>query len=159
MGVCGCGKSSVAAALAELLSYSFLEADNFHPPSNVCKMRSGTPLTDEDRAPWLAAIATALRAARGAGRPCVLACSALKARYREALRQGDPGLRVVHLHPPREAVAARLAARMGHFMPPSLLDSQLAILEPPGGGEGAALTLDDAGGTPQALARAVAAWL
>jgi len=157
MGVCGCGKSTLASSLAALLGWEFLEADAFHSAANVAKMAGGTPLTDEDRAPWLAAIAARLREAAAARRPCVLACSALKRRYRDVLRGGDPQLGVIALALPREALAARLAARRGHYMSPALLDSQLEIFEPPGPGE-RALLLDDARASPAEAAQAALAW-
>lgn len=137
MGVSGSGKSSVGAALALSLGLPFLDADDLHPPENRAKMAAGQPLTDEDRWPWLTAVAAAVEAAG----PCVLACSALKRRYRDHLRQRITGpFRIVHLTGPREVIARRLAARKGHFMPPTLLQSQLEALEPPGPDE--ALTAD-----------------
>lgn len=158
MGVCGSGKSTVAAALASAMQLEFLEADAFHSPESKAKMAGGTPLTDEDRGPWLTAIAARLREAAAAHRPCVLACSALKRRYRDVLRTGEPLLRVVCLSLPLDAVAARLAARRGHFMHPGLLDSQLSILELPAPDE-RALLFSDARATPAEVAQAVAAWL
>ena len=123
MGVSGCGKTTVAAGVAQHLGWPLLEGDAFHPPSNVAKMASGTPLTDEDRWPWLHAIAT--EAARYAN--VVVACSALKQAYRAVLA---PDV-LVYLHGTKEMIAERLRARKGHFMPPALLDSQFATLEPP----------------------------
>ena len=158
MGVCGSGKSTVAAALASAMQLEFLEADAFHSPHALQKMAGGTPLTDEDRGPWLAAIAARLREAAASRRPCVLACSALKRGYRDVLRTGEPLLRVVCLSLPADAVAARLAARVGHFMHPGLLDSQLSILELPAPDE-RALLFSDARAAPAEVARAVAAWL
>jgi len=141
MGVCGCGKSTVGERLARELGALFIEGDAFHPPANVARMAAGIALSDADRQGWLEALATQLAAARRAGRSVVLACSALKRRYRDVLRQGAPDLRVVHLHGGREMLAARLAARQGHYMPASLLDSQLATLETPDPDE-RAVTLD-----------------
>jgi gluconokinase len=132
MGVSGCGKSTVAARLADLLGWDFAEADTFHSAANIEKMRSGTALTDEDRWPWLDAIAAWIGDARARGRPCVVACSALKRRYRERLSGGKPGVRFVFLSGPYDTVAARVAARSGHYMPLSLLRSQFDALEPPG---------------------------
>ena len=132
MGVAGAGKTEVARAVAQRLGWPFLEGDSLHPDANVAKMRGGTPLTDADRWPWLEAIAgwidTQL-AGRGYG---IVTCSALKRAYRDRLIGGRDGIRLVYLHGPRDLLAARIAARTGHFMPPSLLDSQLATLEPPG---------------------------
>ncbi len=132
MGVCGTGKSTVGVMLAERLGAAFLEADDFHPPANVEKMRGGTPLTDEDRWPWLDAMAAALDEVARGGRNAVVACSALKRRYRDRLLGGHAvGARIVHLHGDEDLIAARLRARPGHFMPPTLLASQIATLETP----------------------------
>lgn len=141
MGVCGCGKSTVGRALAQRLRVAFVEGDEWHPPRNVALMRSGTPLSDEDRAEWLALLAGRLAAANAAGQGVVLTCSALKRRYRDVLRADSPGLRFVHLHGTRELLESRMAARSGHYMPPSLLQSQLDTLEPPGADE-RAISLD-----------------
>ena len=124
MGVSGCGKTTVAAGVAERLGWTLLEGDAFHPPANVAKMASGTPLTDEDRWPWLRAIAAAARDDAHS----VIACSALKRAYRVILA---PDI-LVFLRGSRTLIGERLAARKGHFMPPALLDSQFATLEPPG---------------------------
>jgi gluconokinase len=141
MGVSGCGKSSVGVRLAAALGVDYVEGDEWHPPGNIERMRSGTPLTDEDRHDWLRALAMRLAAARASGRGLVLACSALKRRYRDVLRSGAPGLRLVHLHGPEALLEQRLAARSGHYMPASLLASQLATLEAPAADE-AALAVD-----------------
>ncbi len=141
MGVCGCGKSTVGGRLARELGALFIEGDAFHPPANVARMAAGIALTDADRQGWLEALAAQLADARRAGRSVVLACSALKRRYRDVLRQGAPDLRVVHLTGDRAMLAVRLAARQGHYMPASLLDSQLATLETPDPDE-RAITLD-----------------
>ena len=130
MGVSGVGKSSVAAALHRSLGWPLAEGDDFHPASNVEKMRRGIALDDDDRWPWLAAIATWVGAQESAGRDCIVTCSALKSAYREALRRGHPSVWFVHLTAPREDIAARLGQRVGHFMPASLLASQLDQLEP-----------------------------
>jgi gluconokinase len=129
MGVSGSGKTVVGEGLAARLGYPLLEGDRFHPKANVAKMSSGSPLTDADRWPWLDAIGTAIRDAPGG---VIVACSALRRAYRDRLRAeaGRP-VAFVFLDGSRETIAARLAARKGHFMPPSLLDSQLATLEPP----------------------------
>jgi carbohydrate kinase (thermoresistant glucokinase family) len=130
MGVSGCGKSTVGAALAEALGLRFIEGDAFHPPHNVAKMSAGTPLDDHDRAEWLQVLAAQIRDAREQDAGLVLSCSALKRRYRDLLRQADPTLRFAHLEGSRGLIAERMARRAGHFMPPSLLDSQLRDLEP-----------------------------
>ncbi|WP_243491351.1 gluconokinase [Massilia violaceinigra] len=137
MGVSGCGKSTVGQALAQELGVPFVEGDQFHPPANVAKMSAGMPLDDDDRAGWLLALQARIREARAGGAGLVLSCSALKRRYRDLLREGDPALRFAHLDGPRELIAARMRARAGHYMPPSLLDSQLRDLE--------ALQSDEAG--------------
>ena len=131
MGVSGCGKSSVGRAVAERLGYDFVDADDLHPQANVEKMRGGTPLTDEDRWPWLAAVVDAMseRLSRGAG--VVMACSALKRSYRDRLRQAGRQVRFVHLSATEELIAARLARRRSHFFDPKLLASQFAALEAP----------------------------
>jgi gluconokinase len=131
MGVSGCGKTAVGSRLAQRLNARFIDADDLHPPANVEKMRAGIPLGDADRAPWLALLNARLREAVAAGEPVVLACSALKQRYRDALAAGVPELRFVHLAGIREIIAARLAARQHRYMPASLLDSQFSTLEPP----------------------------
>ena len=131
MGVSGSGKSSVGVALAERLGVPFLEGDSLHPAANVAKMAAGLPLDDADRVPWLAAIATWMED-RTDG---VVACSALKRAYRDRLREAAPGMRIVALLPPPDILAERLGHRRGHFMPGSLLASQLATLEEPGDDE------------------------
>lgn len=130
MGVSGCGKSSVGIALAQALGVRFVEGDRFHSAANVAKMAAGTALTDDDRAEWLLSLQGEIRAAAAAGVGIVVSCSALKRRYRDLLRAGDPALRFAHLDGSRALIAARMAAREGHYMPLSLLDSQLATLEP-----------------------------
>lgn len=128
MGVTGCGKTTVGTLLARRLGVPYLEADDFHPPANVAKMRAGFPLTDGDRQPWLAAIAA--RITTGTGPRPVVSCSALKRRYRDQLRQADPRAWFLHLLISEAAASRRVAARPGHFMPQSLVASQLADLEP-----------------------------
>jgi carbohydrate kinase (thermoresistant glucokinase family) len=130
MGVSGCGKSTVGQALAQELDVPFVEGDAYHPPANVAKMSAGMPLDDDDRAGWLHALQTQIGEARERGTGLVLSCSALKRRYRDLLREADPALRFAHLDGPRELIAERMRARAGHYMPPSLLDSQLRDLEP-----------------------------
>ncbi len=137
MGVSGCGKSTVGALLAAALGLPFVEGDALHPPRNVALMAAGTPLTDADRADWLATIATRLGQAHAAGKGLVLSCSALKRRYRDQLRAPCPGLRWVHLQGSADQLRRRLQGRTGHYMPASLLDSQLSALQPPGADENA----------------------
>jgi gluconokinase len=129
MGVSGSGKSTIGALLAERLGWPFADADGFHPAENVAKMAAGTPLTDADRWPWLDAIATHIGASRTAEQPVVVACSALRRAYRDRLRAGHGDLIFLHLAGAPEVIAARQAARQGHFMPPSLMASQFATLE------------------------------
>ncbi|MBL8325004.1 MAG: gluconokinase [Rubrivivax sp.] len=157
MGVSGCGKSSVGLALAALTGWRYLEGDELHPPDNVARMAAGTPLTDADRHGWLQAIAGRIGAAARAGQGLVVGCSALRRRYRDQLRGADAGLRFAHLHGPRALLAQRLDARQGHYMPASLLQSQLDALEPPGADEGALqLSITE---PPERLASAALAWL
>jgi len=131
MGVAGSGKTTVGRLLAQNLGWRFTDADDFHPPANVAKMSAGHPLTDDDRAPWLAALRAHIDARLAAGENTVIACSALKQAYRNTLII-DPGcIKLVHLHGSRELLHARLLQRPGHFMKPALLDSQLADLAPP----------------------------
>jgi carbohydrate kinase (thermoresistant glucokinase family) len=131
MGVSGCGKSTIGAALADALGADFLEADTFHSPANIAKMKSGTPLEDADRWPWLDAIGAALDRSVMENRAVVLACSALKASYRERLLPPGRQGRVVFLQGSADLVGARLSGRKGHYMPPTLLPSQFATLEAP----------------------------
>ena len=131
MGVSGCGKTTVAALLAARLGWQLAEADMFHSPANIQKMRSGIPLTDEDRWSWLAAIAKWIDPARAAGKPGVITCSALKRRYREIIVGGRPDVRLVYLKSDYGLIAGRLAARKHHYMPVGLLQSQFEALEEP----------------------------
>lgn len=128
MGVSGSGKSHLGAALARAYGVDFVEGDDLHPPANIAKMSAGIPLDDADRRPWLEAIAAAIAAHRGQG--VVVACSALRRAYRDRLREADPALRLLYLRVPRDELARRMRERR-HFMPPALLDSQLATLEEP----------------------------
>lgn len=130
MGVSGSGKSTVGVALADALGLPFVEGDALHPSANRRKMAAGRPLTDEDRAPWLDAIAEVL-----ADGPVVVSCSALKRAYRDRLREADPALVLVYLHGTRDLLASRLGSRTHEFMPTTLLDSQLATLEEPAADE------------------------
>lgn len=129
MGVSGCGKSTIAGVLAARTGWDLCEGDDLHPAENVTKMAAGRALTDADRWPWLRALAGWIRDHTEAGRPGIVTCSALKRSYRDVLR--GPDVLFVYLHGTREQIAARLAARHGHYMPRSLLDSQFATLEPP----------------------------
>jgi gluconokinase len=135
MGVCGSGKTTVGEEIARRLGVAFRDADEFHPRANVEKMSAGMPLSDEDRVPWLDAIGTAIRDA-DSGRPIVVSCSALKRAYRERIKTlaGRP-VDFVFLDGPREVLRGRMNGRKGHFMPASLLESQLAALEPPAADE------------------------
>ncbi len=138
MGVAGSGKSTIGAQLARALGIEFVEGDDLHPPDNVQRMAAGIPLTDDDRDGWLLAIAARLRTAKRAGVGLVVSCSALKRSYRDLLRsKGDKDVHFVYLAGNPALLAERMANRRGHFMPPSLLDSQLAILEEPSPDEGA----------------------
>lgn len=131
MGVTGAGKTTVGRALAERFGLDFVDGDDLHPEANVAKMASGRPLDDADRAPWLARIAAWIEARRREGRGAVVACSALRRRYRDVLRADGKDVTFLLLHGESALLAERMAARQGHFMPPGLLDSQLATLELP----------------------------
>ena len=131
MGVSGCGKSTIGRLLAERHGWIYLEGDDFHPPGNIAKLSAGIPLTDEERADWIAALRDALAGHLVAGRPAVLACSALREAHRRTLcRPGEP-IRLVHLCGDISLIRDRLVARRGHFMPASLLASQFAALDAP----------------------------
>lgn len=136
MGVSGSGKTTISALLAGRLHWEFEDADDFHPPANVAKMRNGVPLTDEDRWPWLRAIAAWIDKTRQAGGHGVVACSALKRSYRDVLiGDGRPDVRLVYLKGAATLIAKRQAARQGHFMPTGLMKSQFEALEEPGSDE------------------------
>jgi carbohydrate kinase (thermoresistant glucokinase family) len=135
MGVSGCGKTTVASLLAQRLGWEFAEADTFHSLANVEKMRSGIPLNDDDRWPWLDAIAAYIDNARSRHRHCVVACSALRRAYRERLAGGHDDLRFVYLKGDYDTIASRMTGRSGHYMPPTLLRSQFDTLEEPGDAE------------------------
>ncbi len=143
MGVAGSGKTTVAALLAGRLGAAFAEGDEFHSPENVRKMAAGTPLTDEDRWPWLARIRDWLAERARSGESAVVPCSALKRAYRDRLREAGP-VRFVHLTGSEVLLSGRIQGRAGHFMPPTLLASQLATLEPLAEDE-AGLTVDVTG--------------
>ena len=150
IGVTGCGKTTVGAMLAEACGWDFRDADDFHPAENVAKMKSGKPLADEDRWPWLDRLNALLLDSARQGRSLVLACSALKQIYRDRLVQGGVAARFVFLDGNKELIRRRLLDRHGHYMNPSLLDSQFAILERPT----EALRLDVAG-NPAALVQGI----
>jgi len=133
MGVSGCGKSTVGGVLAGRLGWDLGEGDDLHPAANVAKMAAGHPLTDDDRWPWLRRVRGWIDEHVAAGQPGVVTCSALKRAYRDVLR--EPHVVFVYLAGTRDQLLARLTARQGHFMPPALLDSQLADLEPPAADE------------------------
>lgn len=154
MGVSGAGKSAVGIALAELLGSEFRDADSLHPATNVAKMAAGTPLTDLDRWPWLDLVGRALAGAPDTG--LVVACSALKRSYRDAIRAAAPASEFVHLVVPRAVLGDRVANRPGHFMPVSLLDSQLETLEPLESDE-AGVRVDSEGGVEATAARVLEA--
>lgn len=155
MGVSGCGKSTVGQALAGALGVPYIEGDQFHPPANVAKMSAGVALDDADRHDWLQALAGQIHSARLLNTGLVLGCSALKRKYRDQLRAADPALRFAHLSGARELIADRMQARVGHYMPLSLLDSQLHVLEPLQQDE-AGITLDIAD-APETLVRHILA--
>lgn len=131
MGVSGSGKSTVGCALAQRLALQYVEGDELHPPANIERMRAGVPLTDADRDGWLRKVAGQLADAAAQSRGVVVSCSALKRAYRDILRSGAPDVQFVFLHGDRALLAQRLTGRSGHYMPPSLLQSQLDTLEPP----------------------------
>jgi gluconokinase len=131
MGVSGCGKTSIGKALAGRIGWDFYDADDFHPPENIAKMASGIPLTDADRAPWLAALHDLIRTCLAEKRPGVLACSALKEHYRQTLLSGNQGVQIVYLKGSYDLIWSRMQARAGHYMKPEMLQSQFAALEEP----------------------------
>ena len=149
MGPCGCGKTTVGSALANRLGGVFIEGDDFHPQANRAKMSAGEPLSDADRWPWLDLIGDEIRRQSQSAEIVVLACSALKRSYRDRLRQVDPKTVFVLLNGSRRLLMSRLAERQDHFMPPSLLESQMEALETPGEDERAVLV--DVAQTPEDL--------
>jgi gluconokinase len=157
MGVSGSGKTTVGAMLAGQLGWKYAEADSFHPEANIAKMAAGHPLTDEDRRPWLAAIAKWIDATIAAGEPAVVTCSALKRTYRDQLGAGRPQVQMVYLKGDRDLIATRLAARQGHFFTAAMLDSQFAALEEPTAEEGALVV--SIAGTPKEIVEDILAAL
>jgi carbohydrate kinase (thermoresistant glucokinase family) len=153
MGVSGSGKTTIAQGLAAAEGWVLLEGDSFHPPANVAKMAAGTPLTDDDRWPWLRAIAAAIDAHRARGESAVVACSALRRAYRDILIGDRPDVRLVYLEGSKALIGERMRARKHHFMPPALLDSQFATLEPPGSDEHPIIVGID--GTPDEIVRKI----
>ena len=156
MGVSGSGKSTVAATLVDRLGWEFAEGDDFHPPANVEKMRAGHPLDDEDRWPWLRSLAAWIGDHERAGRSVVVTCSALKRSYRDLLRDGHPSVWFAHVTASPELIRDRVEHRTGHYMPPSLLDSQLSTLEPLGDDEPGA-RVSGAGSPPSVTTELLAA--
>ncbi|MGN6333491.1 MAG: gluconokinase [Motilibacteraceae bacterium] len=157
MGVSGCGKTTLATALSAATGMRFLEADDLHPQANVAKMAAGVPLQDEDRWPWLEGLSGWMREQHAAGVSTVITCSALKRAYRQMLGQGLPPLLFVHLTAEPALLAERMAARAGHYMPPSLLGSQIDALEPLRADErGVEL---DASEPPERLVQRTLAWV
>jgi len=155
MGVSGAGKSTVGRIVAARLNCAFRDADSFHPKANIEKMSRGEPLTDEDRWPWLQAIAVYIAEHRAAGTRCVVTCSALKRVYRDMVtNKQSADVRLVYLKGDFDLIAARLKARKGHFMPPALLHSQFDALEEPGADEHAIMV--SIGATPEEIAGKVA---
>jgi gluconokinase len=157
MGVSGAGKTTVGELIAARLGWPFVDGDDLQPAANIAKMHGGTPLTDADRAPWLAAIGAWIDARAEASEPGVVACSALKRAYRDTLRAGRPQVRIVYLRGSKAQIAERLAHRTGHFWPAKLLDSQFADLEEPTVDEDAIEV--DIAATPEAVADKVIARL
>jgi carbohydrate kinase (thermoresistant glucokinase family) len=154
MGVAGSGKSTIGEALSARLGWPFRDADSFHPPSNVAKMSRGEPLTDDDRKPWLAAIADWIDMRQRAGASAIVSCSALKRAYRDVIVGSRPGVTLVHLAGTPALIGSRMAARRNHFMPTSLLDSQFATLEPPAAHEALIVDVD---APPEAIAQRIIA--
>jgi gluconokinase len=157
MGVSGSGKTTIAAGIAHEEGWILLEGDAFHPPANIAKMQAGIPLTDEDRWPWLHAIAAKQDELLAAGQSAVVACSALKRTYRDILIGDRPDTVLVYLRGSKQLIDARMKARKGHFMPPALLDSQFATLEEPNPDENPIIV--DIGGPPEETTAAAVAQL
>ncbi|WP_076261832.1 gluconokinase [Intrasporangium flavum] len=156
MGVSGSGKSTVAKGISTVMGWEFAEGDAFHSEANVAKMRNGQALTDEDRWPWLEAIGSWISAKEAAGESAVVTCSALRRAYRDLLRRGRPHVRFLHVTAPAELIRDRMEHRPGHYMPPSLLPSQIATLEPLGDDE-PGISVTNEGTAAQVLDRALGA--
>ncbi len=157
MGVCGTGKTTVGRLIAERMGARFEEGDTFHPKANVEKMSRGEPLEDSDRWPWLESMSDSIDAWQRAGEDVVLACSALKERYREILLGDRPDMRLVHLFGTQDLISERMAQRRHHFMPASLVPSQFAALEPPQPAEH--VIAAEVTRPPEAIAADVTAWI
>ncbi|TRY20293.1 gluconokinase [Tessaracoccus rhinocerotis] len=157
MGVSGSGKTTVGELIANDLGGDFVDGDALHPAANIAKMSRGIPLDDDDRGPWLQEVGARLELARAEGRTLVLGCSALKRSYRDVIRAGAPETVFVHLHGSRDLLWERMQVRPGHFMPASLLDSQLATLEMLEGEEHGRVF--DVSADPETLASVATAWL
>ena len=156
MGVSGVGKSTIAKGLSTLMRWQFAEGDVFHPEANLAKMSSGQPLTDEDRWPWLSTLGDWMSQEIAAGRSGIVTCSALRRAYRDLLREGRPHVRFLHVTAESDVLRDRMEHRPGHYMPSSLLQSQLATLEPLGDDE-PGVTITNEGSADQVLDRALAA--
>lgn len=157
MGVSGSGKSTIAVMIAERLGYTFAEADNFHSPDSVKKMESGIALQDDDRWPWLERLGTWMSGKAHAGESTVITCSALKRSYRDVLREGAHDVDFIHLHGSVDLIRDRMAGRSGHYMPVSLLQSQVDTLEPLGEDEHGIIV--DLAKTPEQIVDEAIAWL
>lgn len=131
MGVAGSGKTAVGKSLAKFLGWNFFDADDFHPPANIAKMAGGIPLDDSDRAPWLDSLHDLISSSLTANRPAILACSALKERYRQRLLEGNPGVKIVYLKGSYDLIWSRMEKRSDHYMKPQMLKSQFDALEEP----------------------------
>jgi gluconokinase len=155
-GVAGCGKSTIGILLAKALNWRFADADLFHSPAALAKMRAGIPLSDEDRAPWLRKCTEWMDARTAEGQSGVLACSALKRRYRDTLLAGRPNAEIIFLMVPKDVLVTRLTSRKGHFFPVKLMESQLEIMEPPAPDEAQVRTVAPEGSPPKTVAKIVA---
>jgi len=155
MGVSGAGKSTIGEMLSQRLKRPLIEGDSLHPPANIAKMSQGIPLDDNDRRPWLEAIAARIDEARRTRHPVIVTCSALKRSYRDILTGGHDDVGFVYLHGAKDLIAGRLKARTNHFMPPGLLDSQFAALQEPGADEPTLAIAIDA--TPDEIVGKIAA--
>ena len=155
MGVSGCGKTAIGTRFAHALGIEFVEGDSYHSPANIQKMSAGIPLDDQDRTDWLRAIASRIRRANDTGEGVVVSCSALKRAYRDIIRAEGGSVKFIFLRGERSLIAERLAARTGHYMPATLLDSQFAALEEPSTDEGAWVADIDA--SPDAIVASLVA--